>query len=131
MNKKETFSLDNYEKEDANNHLKNVVCSGNSVENTKEINEKKFKIEILIKQPSDARDYCGFLKQVEMDIVEKANQAENSKEKFEREEDEVNFYHDVSIRDINISELMKSGFVRKDSEDQIDHFKNFTQQTDF
>jgi len=131
MNKKEAFSLDNYEKEDANNHLKNVVCSGNSVENTREINGKKFKIEILIKQPSDARDYCGCLKHVEMDIVEKANQAENAKEKFEREEDEVNFYHDVSLRDINISELMKSGFVRKDSEDQIDHFKNFPQQTDF
>jgi cytidine deaminase len=134
LGSKETFSLDNYEKEDSNTNLKNIVCSENSAiheENTKEVNEKKFKIEILIKQPIDAREYCGFLKEVEMDLIERSNQVvENSKE-TQKEEDEVNFYHDVSIRDINISELLKSGYARKDSEDQIDHFKNFTQQTDF
>ena len=94
-----------------------------SLENESEsMCEKSFQIEILINQPTSAKDDCGLMEEVEIDLVEKLNQTECK--------EEADYY--IKCNSLHIAEIKKLGIpIRNDSYDSTSGFESKQQQTKF
>lgn len=100
----------------------NAVCNEINelyLENTDAINEKTFEIEIVIKQPLDSKNDFGFVKEIEIDLLEKLSQEGDDLSYYVPYKDEINRLNELGIP------------VKNDSDDTMYEFKNQQQETKF